>query len=37
MSQNGKFNMTRRDALKGGSALGALALVGGTISLPFST
>lgn len=26
MSQNGKFNITRRDALKGGSALGALAL-----------
>ncbi len=33
MSQNGKFNITRRDALKGGSALGALALAGNALSL----
>lgn len=37
MSQNGKFNITRRDALKGGSALGALALAGNALSLPFAT
>ncbi|HEQ3534862.1 TPA: dimethyl sulfoxide reductase subunit A [Vibrio parahaemolyticus] len=37
MSQNGKFNITRRNALKGGSALGALALAGNALSLPFAT
>lgn len=36
MSIKHHFSMTRRNVLKGGSAIGALALAGGSIPLPFT-